>query len=184
MPESQTLAEARGPSEPEANSVDRQQNVFDVCKPPRNASWKLLFVVTEDFSFWDRRRPLAHRAREAGADVWVMTSPGPFAEKLRREGFRVIPWKVSRASLNPLREFGAFLQVLKAYRELRPDLVHHFALKPVVYGGLAARVYKVGYWSCSFERRSSERMRRAFFRTRTISTISCARKSLVLIRRC
>lgn len=142
MPESQTLAEARGPSEPEANSVDRQQNVFDVCKPPRNASWKLLFVVTEDFSFWDRRRPLAHRAREAGADVWVMTSPGPFAEKLRREGFRVIPWKVSRASLNPLREFGAFLQVLKAYRELRPDLVHHFALKPVVYGGLAARVYK------------------------------------------
>src|SRR5258708_31838425 len=71
-----------------------------------------------------------------------MTCPGPFAEKLKLEGFRVIPWQVSRASLNPLREFYAFSQVLRVYRSLQPELVHHFALKPLVYGGLAARIYK------------------------------------------
>ena len=104
------------------------------------AQWKLLFLVTEGFSFWARRRPLARKAEDAGAEVWVMTRPGPFAEKIRGEGFRVIPWHVSRASLNPLRELYACLQVLRALRFLHPDLVHHFALKPVVYGGLAARM--------------------------------------------
>jgi len=101
-----------------------------------------MFLVTEDFSFWARRRPLARKAEEIGAEVWVMTCPGPFAEKLKGEGFRVIPWLVSRSSLNPLHELYSFLQVLKAFRSLRPDLVHHFALKPVVYGGLAARMCK------------------------------------------
>src|SRR5260370_42054658 len=71
-----------------------------------------------------------------------MTCPGAFAEKLKREGFRVIPWQVSRASLNHLREFYAFSQVLRVYRSLQPELVHHFALKPVVYGGLAAVIYQ------------------------------------------
>ncbi len=92
------------------------------------------------FSFWARRRPLARKAQEAGAEVWVMTCPGPFAEKLKREGFPVIPWEISRPSMNPLRELKAFLQVAKVYRSLRPEVAHHFALKPVVYGGLAARL--------------------------------------------
>ena len=103
---------------------------------------KILFLVTEDFSFWARRRPLARKAQEIGAEVWVMTRPGPFAEKLKDEGFRIIAWRISRSSLNPLYELYAFLQVLKAFRRLQPDLVHLFALKPVVYGGLAARICK------------------------------------------
>jgi glycosyltransferase involved in cell wall biosynthesis len=138
----QSLAGAREPSEPAPTVAECQQNSVDAPKAQHKTNWKLLFLVTEDFSFWDRRRPLAREAQAAGAEVWIMTCPGPFAEKLKLEGFRVIPWQVSRASLNPLREFDAFLQVLRVYRSLQPELVHHFALKPVVYGGLAARIYK------------------------------------------
>ncbi len=59
---------------------------------------------------------------------------------LEEAGFRVMPWRVSRKSLNPLREFYSFLQVLRAYWKERPDLVHHIALKPTVYGAFAARL--------------------------------------------
>src|SRR5260370_42137461 len=118
-----------------ANDKDLREIPVDVSAAPFKASWKILFLVAEDFSFWARRRPLARKAQEAGAEVWVMTCPGPFAEKLKREGFHVIPWEISRPSMNPLRELQAFLQVSKAYRSLRPDLVHHFALKPVIYRG-------------------------------------------------
>jgi len=142
MLEAHSPVGAKGPSEPAATVADCQQNPVDACKARHKSSWKLLFLVTQDFSFWDRRRPLAREAQAAGAEVWVMTCPGPFAERLKLEGFRVIPWQVSRASLNPLRELAAFLQVLRVYRTLQPELVHHFALKPVVYGGLAGRICK------------------------------------------
>ncbi len=142
MLKAEVLAEARGVREAPASGPDLREVPLDVRPAQHKASWKILFLVAEDFSFWARRRPLARRAQEAGAEVWVMTCPGPFAEKLKREGFHVIPWDISRPSMNPLRELKAFLQVAKVYRSLRPELVHHFALKPVVYGGLAARFCK------------------------------------------
>jgi glycosyltransferase involved in cell wall biosynthesis len=59
---------------------------------------------------------------------------------MEKEGLHVIPWNISRRSLNPLRELHAILQVVRVYRRERPDLLHHVALKAIVYGGFAARV--------------------------------------------
>lgn len=101
---------------------------------------KILFLTTEDSTFWSHRLALARATREAGAEVVIMARWGEYCERLEREGFRVIPWKVSRRSLNPFRELYSFLQVLKVYHEERPDLAHHVALKPIAYGGSAARL--------------------------------------------
>lgn len=101
---------------------------------------KVLFLVTEDNYFWTHRLGLARKVRDAGAEVVVMTRIGKLAEQLRSEGFTLVHWEASRGSLNPASELSAFLQVCSALRSLRPDLVHHIALKPIVYGGLAAQL--------------------------------------------
>jgi len=75
-----------------------------------------------------------------GAEVFVMARVDRLGEALKKERFRVIPWRISRGSLSPFRELLAFVQVLRFYWRERPDLAHHVALKPVIYGGLAARV--------------------------------------------
>ena len=101
---------------------------------------KLLFLVTEDWYFVSHRLQLARAARDAGAEVLVMTHITKFRPVLEREGFMIIPWQISRRSLNPFRELYVFCQVVRAYKRERPDLVHHVALKPIVYGGLASRL--------------------------------------------
>ena len=101
---------------------------------------KILFLGAADSYFLTHRRALLRAFTERGAEVIIMTRVTRFEESLRGEGAWVIPWRISRGSLNPFREISSFLQVLRAYRREKPDLVHHFALKPVVYGGLAARL--------------------------------------------
>jgi glycosyltransferase involved in cell wall biosynthesis len=101
---------------------------------------KLLFLSTEDSTFWSHRLALARTLRSQGVDVIVMTRSGDHLSRLEEEGFRVIPWSISRKSLNPLQELRSFFQVIRRYREERPDIVHHIALKPIVYGSLAARM--------------------------------------------
>jgi len=101
---------------------------------------KLLFLTTEDSTFWSHRLMLARTAKAEGADVVIMTGLREHRSRLEEEGFRVISWDISRKSLNPFRELRSFFQVLKSYRTERPDLVHHIALKPIVYGSLAARL--------------------------------------------
>jgi glycosyltransferase involved in cell wall biosynthesis len=102
---------------------------------------KILFLTTEDSSFWSHRLTLARAARDAGAEVVIMTRSGNYRSRLENEGFRIIPWKISRRSLNPIHELFSFVQVLRAYIREQPDLIHHVAFKPIVYGGIAARLW-------------------------------------------
>jgi len=100
---------------------------------------KILFLVTNDWYFWLHRLALARALRDAGAEIFVMTRLNEHRAALESEGFRVIPWKnISSRSVNLFREAKAFWEVLLVYRRLSPDLTHHIALKPALYGGMAA----------------------------------------------
>ncbi len=101
--------------------------------PPR-----LLFLITEDWTFWEIRRDLARAARDAGYDVRIATRVADHAERIRAEGFRLIPISLVRSSRSPFSELKAFLEIVGLYRDHRPHIVHHVAIKPILYGSLAA----------------------------------------------
>ena len=101
---------------------------------------KLLFFVTEDWYFCSHRLALAVAAREAGFGVVVVTRVREHGEVIRRAGLDLIPFEISRRGLNPFRELGALTRLTDLYRREKPDLVHHVAMKPVLYGTLAARL--------------------------------------------
>lgn len=98
----------------------------------------LLFLVTEDWYFCSHRLALARAARDAGWRVVVASRFGRHRERLAAEGFDLVPLGLRRRSLNPLRELAAVAEIAAAYRRERPDIVHHVALKPAVYGSIAA----------------------------------------------
>lgn len=104
------------------------------------ASSRLLFLVTEDWYFVSHRLALARAAKEAGFDVTVITRCGAKSDAIRAAGVEVVPFGMARRGLNPLVLIREVLGVARLYRRLRPDIVHHVALRPVVVGGLAARL--------------------------------------------
>ncbi len=104
---------------------------------------RILYLATEDWYFWTHRLPLALAMRNAGWEVLVMTKSGKYADEMRRLGLQVIPWKVSRIHLNPVRDLFATLQVASVYWRLRPTIAHHVALKPVVLGGLVVSLFRI-----------------------------------------
>jgi glycosyltransferase involved in cell wall biosynthesis len=101
---------------------------------------KLLFLVTEDWYFCSHRLPVARAAREAGFEVVVATRVREHGEAIRDEGFvlRALPWR--RRGDGPSGAFAAIRGITRLYRAERPDLVHHIALKPVLFGAYARRL--------------------------------------------
>jgi len=104
---------------------------------------RLLYLVTEDWYFCSHRLPLAVAAREGGYDVLVATRVADHGDRIRAAGLQLIPLGLSRRGQNPVRELGSVAEIVGVYRRVRPDLVHHVALKPVLYGSLAARLTRV-----------------------------------------
>jgi glycosyltransferase involved in cell wall biosynthesis len=100
---------------------------------------KILFVVTEDWYFISHRLSLACAARDAGLKVSVATAPGQFRHVIEKEGLNFYPLLLRRKNKTPMGEIFSIAQMASLYRRLSPDLIHHVALKPVLYGSLAAR---------------------------------------------
>jgi len=101
---------------------------------------KVLYFITEDWFFCSHFIERAAATRAAGNEVIVMTRVCESADAIRNAGIRVIPLEIQRRSFNPLRETRIVYEVWKAYRKERPDLVHQIALKPILYGTLAAKL--------------------------------------------
>ncbi len=102
----------------------------------------ILFFVTEDLYFCSHRLPLALAAQKAGFKVTVATRVQKHGEVITSHGFKLIPLQLSRHSLNPLRELLLVSRFIKILKEESPDILHNVALKPVVYGSIAAMVSK------------------------------------------
>ena len=99
---------------------------------------KLLFYVTEDWYFVSHRMPLALAAQAAGYDVSVVTRVRDHKAAIRQAGLRLIPFENSRTGVNPLAELLTVLRLIRLYRHERPAIVHHVAMKPVLYCSIAA----------------------------------------------
>lgn len=103
-----------------------------------NRHKKILYLIAEDYffcsHFWER----ATAAREAGYDVYVAANAGPKAVEIEAAGFHFIPLPIRRSSINPFGEFAVIVRTVALYRTLTPSLAHHVALKPILYGTLAA----------------------------------------------
>jgi glycosyltransferase involved in cell wall biosynthesis len=104
---------------------------------------RLLFLITEDWTFWEIRRDLARIALDAGYEVTVATRVTAHAVRIRQEGFHLVPIMLLRESRNPLRELLAFLELVRIYRRVCPQIVQHVAMKPVLYGSFAAWVTRI-----------------------------------------
>jgi glycosyltransferase involved in cell wall biosynthesis len=104
---------------------------------------RLLFLVTEDWYFCSHRLPLAVAAKEQGFDVTVATRVAAHGGQIRDAGLDLVPLALSRRSHNPLREAAAVEQIVRVYRAVQPRIAHHVAMKPVLYGSLAARIARV-----------------------------------------
>lgn len=101
---------------------------------------KTLLFANTAWYLYNFRLPLAMVLRAEGHNV-VLVSPGDeYSQQLKEAGFKWIDFPFSRKGQNPIQEIGTILRLAKLYREEKPDLVHHFTVKCVLYGSLAAKL--------------------------------------------
>ena len=101
---------------------------------------KLMFVVNVDWFFMSHRLPIALEATRQGYEVHIATGITNQQEAMEEHGLIVHPVSIDRSSANVVGAFKTLVQLLSIFREVKPDLVHLVTIKPVLLGGVAARL--------------------------------------------
>jgi len=104
---------------------------------------KILIVVNVDWFFVSHRLLIAKEAIKANYEVHLATQVTLNMDIIEAHGIIVHPIKISRSSINPFSILGYCFSLSKIFRSVKPDLLHLVTIKPVVLGGLLARIYGV-----------------------------------------
>jgi glycosyltransferase involved in cell wall biosynthesis len=105
----------------------------------------LLFVVNVAWFFRMHRLHIARTAQAAGFEVHVATAPDAVedVQLIEKAGLRHHSLVLRRGRWSFLEELGLTVSLWRLYRQIRPDIVHHVTIKPVLCGTLAARLARV-----------------------------------------
>ena len=71
---------------------------------------------------------------DMGIEVHAIAPPDGTEQKLTELGVKFHPWIIERRSMNPAQELISIHRLQKIYEEIKPDLVHHYTVKAVLYG--------------------------------------------------
>lgn len=104
---------------------------------------RVLIVVNDTGFFLSHRLNVALRARKAGFQVTVASPRSERTKELLDYGFSFSPYDVQRGT----RKFGtdclSVLQLMMIFFRERPNIVHLVTAKPIIFGGVIARLFRV-----------------------------------------
>jgi glycosyltransferase involved in cell wall biosynthesis len=109
------------------------------AKPASNTR-RLLFVVNVDWFFLSHRLPIALEAMRQGYDVHIAAGITDRLEELQSHGLQVHPLGISRSKAGLLEALTVAKQIWRVYHTVKPDVVHLVTIKPVLMGGILARL--------------------------------------------
>ena len=102
----------------------------------------ILVVGAWPFSLVNFRGTLLQAMQAAGHGVFAAANrrdPNT-EEKLKELGVEYCPIRIARAGMNPLADLITLLDLIRLMRRVKPDVVLNYTIKPVIYGGWAARL--------------------------------------------
>ncbi len=100
---------------------------------------KLLFVANTAWNIRNFRWGLVRAFRGRGDEVAAAAPPDDSAAAIAADGIRFHPLAMRASSTSPAHDLALLGRLVRLYREISPDVVLHFTIKPNIYGGLAAR---------------------------------------------
>lgn len=105
---------------------------------------KILILANNDTGLYKFRKELILELCET-YEVHISVPFGVYTQELKELGVIVHPVEIERRSVNPIKDIKLYRYYIKLLKQLKPDVVLTYTIKPNVYGGYAARRLKIPY---------------------------------------
>ena len=105
---------------------------------------KILILANYDVGLYKFRKELLEALLQ-NHEVYVSVPKGIYTEELVNMGCHFIETEFDRHGTNPVQELKQILVYTRILKNIKPDRVFTYTIKPNVYGGMACALKKVPY---------------------------------------
>ncbi len=99
-------------------------------------------MINTSWNVYNFRLNLLKALQKEGNHIVVIAPRDDYSQLLEKEGFEFHHLHLDNDSTNTTKELKLFFHLLKLYREINPDVILHYTVKPNIYGNLAAAFLK------------------------------------------
>ena len=110
-----------------------------------NEKRKVLILTNSDSGLYDFRKELLQRLVSVGYEVIISVPEGKYRERIEKLGCKVVPARLERRGMNPVRDLKLLNSYVRQMKEIRPNIVLTYTVKPNIYGGIACRLSGIPY---------------------------------------
>jgi glycosyltransferase involved in cell wall biosynthesis len=103
---------------------------------------KILYIINTSRLFVSHRMHLAQAAKNQFDEVHVLAPKDPFSSQITDNKFHFHNLGLDRKSMNPAKEILTLWRIFKTIWTVKPDIIHSFTIKPVIYAGLASLAFR------------------------------------------
>ena len=104
---------------------------------------KVAIVLNSAWQGYNFRLNLARELKDNNYDVMFLApEDGEYSNKLKQE-FSFININFKASSINPINDLRVCFSLYKVYKDIKPDIVLNFTVKPNIYSAVIARILKI-----------------------------------------
>lgn len=105
---------------------------------------KAIFVANTGFALFNFRLSLMKALKALDWEVvGIANDEADYADKFKSEGLNFIHVDIDHKGKNPLNDILLAKNLASLYEKEAPYFVHHFTVKPVIFGSIAAKKAKI-----------------------------------------
>ena len=106
---------------------------------------KILILANNDVGLYKFRKELIQKLINQGNEVYISLPQGELVQPLIDMGCIFIDTHLERRGTNPISDFKLIITYLSLLRNIKPDMVITYTIKPNIYGGMVSRIKKIPY---------------------------------------
>ncbi len=107
---------------------------------------RIVFLANADIGLYKFRKEIVEHFCKDN-EVIIVLPNGEYIPQLTKLGCTFIEFNFNRRGMNPFADINQILRYYKLLKELLPDVVLTYTIKPNVYGGIACQMLKIPYIS-------------------------------------
>lgn len=106
---------------------------------------RILILANMDVGLYKFRKELIEVLLKCGDEVFISVPNGDLIRPLEKMGCTFIDTPIDRRGINPKTDLGLLKRYKRMMKDVNPDFVITYTIKPNIYGGIAARQAKKQY---------------------------------------
>lgn len=99
---------------------------------------KVLFLANHFITLYSFRKELINKLVAEGHDVYLSLPVSDENKYFEELGCKIVPTEIDRRGVNPIKDLKLLKQYKRILKEVNPDIVFSYTIKPNIYGTMAS----------------------------------------------